>query len=518
MTATAQALGPVATGMVSPPPQALPEILRPLTPEPGGRDPRYGERFEAVQAEVARLAGTDFPRIVEGCRGILCREAKDLRVLGYLALGQLGAGGVTGFAEALEIAAALISRFAGELHPRREPARAAALGYLEGDRILALLERAPDAGEAAARGRLDAAVTALSRTAEQARELPPLALGRLREWLCRTTPSPASPPAAVVADPAAAVPAQPPGASRPAPSGSVTGDAALHSMLRQALGFLREQGRWGEHVSLARAYRWSALVAPFAEAGVTRVESPRASALAAIQAAMAGQRWADGLLAAERAFLEPGGQWCLAIQRLAAGCAVQLGDQAAVAAIEEGVRGLCRRLPMLSELAFQDGTPFLTAEDQAWLAPLMDAPAPASAASEQNPAPESSALAAAREQVTGEGLGAALGSLEQGAGGGRGFSRRRALQAQLCLEQGRPDVARSLLEGALESMRRGGHDLWDPELTARLLRLSLTATSRDPGLPVAERRRRLASLRDELARLDPVSALERAVGPDSTAR
>lgn len=518
MTATAQAAAPAAAGKVSPPPQALPEMLRPLTPEPTGRDPRYGERFEAVQAEVARLAGTDFPLIVEGCRGILCDEAKDLRVLGYLALGQLGAGGVSGFAEALEITAALISQFAGELHPRREAAQAAALGYLESERMIALLERAPDAGDPAARARLDEALTALSKAAEQAGDLPPLPLGRLRQWWHRTTPSPASPPAVPIADPGAVVPAQPPAASRPAPSGGITDDAAFHATMRQALGFLREQGRWGEHAGLARAYRWCALVAPSAEAGVTRVEPPRASALAAIHTAMAEQRWADALLAAERAFLEPGGQWCLGIQRLAAGCAAQLGDQAALAAIEGGVQALCRRLPMLSELAFRDGTPFVSAEDQAWLAPLMVAPAPAGAASEPEPAPEGGALAAAREQVAGEGLGAALQSLEQGAGAGRGMSRRCALQAQLCLEQRRPDVARPLLEGALDAMRRGGHDLWDPELTAQLLRLALTATGRDSGLPAAERRRRLAALRDQLTRLDPVSALGRDAGADPSGR
>lgn len=518
MTATAQALEPVTMGEASPSPQAVPGMLRPLVPEPTGRDPRYGERFEAAQAEVARLAGTDFPRIVEGCRGILCDEAKDLRVLGYLALGQLGAVGVAGFAEALEIAAALIVEFAGDLHPRRKPAQAAALGYMESDRILALLERAPDAGDAPARARLDQAITALSRATEQAADLPSLSLGRLREWLRRTTPRPGSSPAGPVADPGAAVSPQPPEASRSGPSGGIADDAAFHATMRQALKFLREQGRWGEHVSLARSYRWSALAAPAAEAGVTRVEPPRGSALAAIHAAMAEQRWADGLLAAERAFLEPGGQWCLGIQRLAAGCAAQLGEVAALAAIEQGVEGLCRRLPLLSELAFQDGTPFVAPEDQAWLAPLMDAPAPAAPAGKQEQAPEDGALAAAREQVAGNGLGAALRSLQQGAGGGRGFSRRCALQAQLCLEQGRPDVARPLLEGALESMRRGGHDLWDPELTARMLQLSLMATGRDPGLAAAERRRRSTVLHDELARLDPVSALERAAGPDSTAR
>lgn len=492
-------------------PSELPadDLLRALPGLATGEDPRYGERFASVQAEVARLAGTDFELIIEGCRAVLREEAKDLRVLGYLALARLGSQGLEGLTETLELAAGLVQRFGADLHPQRTNARASAVRFLESDRMLGLLERAPDAGAGEARGRLEAALDALESALAALPDLRTAGLPRLRQALRRLRPVQS-------ADGEVEPTRTAPGASAPGPvpdaAAAVNDEAACSAGLRQALAYLREQRRWPEHAALARAHRWAPLRLPPAQDGVIAVEPPREAALAAVRAAVAESRWEDGLAAAERAFLEPGGQLCLGLQRQGALCAERLGRADVRSLIEAAVRELDARLPGLFELAFRDGTPLSSAEDGAWLARLRRPDAAAGPDGGEVAPGDEERLAAAREVVAREGLAAGLRSLERAAVStvGRRLACCRLLQADLCLEQERPEVARGLLEGVLEAMRRGGHDLWDAELTLRLVRALTRATERDGSCNAKERRVRLARLREAALAIDPAAALPAA--------
>ncbi len=483
-----------------------------LDGQPSGEDPRHGDRFAQVQAEVSRLSGTDFEVIAEGSRTILGREAKDLRVAGYLCLAAAREG-VRGLAAALDLVAALVERFGDDLHPRRPAARDAALRFLAADRIAALVAGGADAGDHEARNELSEAI-------ERLRGIVPATLGidvslpGVSEWLRRRAPKPlpVSPEAAPAPRAGTPMPASP---TLSLHAGTPADDAELHAATRRLLAYLRESGRWAEHVALSRAYRWAALAAPPAEGGITRVSPPRAAALAAADAACAERRWDDGLAAAERAFLEPGGQFSFRIQRLAAHCAREAGRAALAARIESEVRLVCRALPGLDALRYSDGTAFAEGTDRAWLDRLMATPAVA----ESGVVPdEEDQLAEARHLLADSGLAPALKALEAKAqAGGRESIRVRLSQARLCLEAERADAARPVLEGILEELRRGGHDLWDRQLTVQALRLLPQATGRDTTQSRADRDRRQAHCRERLAQLDISAALADAGGAHATA-
>ncbi len=485
--------------------------LVPLAEGPAGEDPRHGDRFVQVQAEVSRLAGTDFEIMAEGCRAILREEAKDLRIAGYLALAATAREGIRGLAATLELSAALIERFGSDLHPRRPAARKSALLFLASDRITALIARAPDAGDSSAREELAAAIEVLRERVTETLGIGDFRLSDLSAWLRRhiaeaPSQSPIKrPDNAAIASPAAASLAL----EKPAD------DSELHAGTRRLLAYLRENERWAEHVALSRAYRWAALAAPPAQGGTTRVTPPRSAGLAALDAACAEQRWDDGLAGAERAFLESGGQFSFRIQRLGAHCARQ-GEHAALAErIESEVLLLCRRLPALDTLCYSDDTPFAEEVDRSWLDRLAATRDDSRSETAQSAEDQ---LAKAREALTDDGLATALRELEaKAADGGRDFAHARVLQARLCLEAERADIARPVLEGVLERLRREGHDLWDRKLTIQALQLLLQATNRDTGQSRNDRNRRQAQVREQLARLDISAALAHAGGANDTA-
>lgn len=476
----------------------------------GAEDPRYGERFARIQEEVNQLSGTDFDAIIDESLALLGEEAKDLRVAGFLCLALVARDGVAGLALGFELMDALINTFGSRLYPQRANARDAALRFPLSERVQKLLERASDAGDETARSRLGNAMDSLHQTAVNELSISDLGFRPIRRWLdqqqTRATPDARSPQQTDSQQPAK--PSSTPSAA-PAQAQPPSDDREHQNAARQLLNYLREQGRWPEHVALARAFRWATLQSPPSEDGRTRIEAPRATAIAAIERACAGERWLEGLEAAEKAFMESGGQFAFSIQRLAAECARGSGYSDIAERIESETRLLRQRLPQLETLAFNDGEPFATEADRDWLERLDNA-SPSAAATE----PETDGgdrLEQARQTLVEDGLHAAVTALDQDAP--RAFCRTQALvrlrQARLCLEAERPDTARLLLEGVQEELARAGHDQWDNDLTASVLRVLVRATESDSSQSRNERGHRLRELQRQLAYLDVTTALER---------
>lgn len=473
--------------------EAEPLLMAIATPLPAAEDPRHGERFARIKAEIDKLSGTDFQEVRRLALELLGEEAKDLRVLGYLALAELYHDGLPGLRRVAEAYLAVFEQHWNSCHPRREGARRAALEWLNGPRFLAFCERAAGGASAADAQALAATLAQLSARAEA---LAGCAVwGELRKQLqARRVEAPVAAP---VARAAAAAP------TPAAPRSSVCSDADLQQLTRELIAYLRQQGDYLRMLGYARAWRWSVLALPPAQAGRTRVPAPRAAALAEAESARARGAWEDMLLAAEAAFLEPGGQFCLCLQQQAHEAATGMGRRDLADAVAGELRLLLARLPGLTELCFDDGSPFADADCRVWVESLQPRPAePVLVGGSDEALGE--LLGEARTALQSRGLAAALGLLAAApAPSGQRRARMKLAQAQLCLEQGRPELALPVLEALAEQIECVALPDWDPgfalEVWQPLARALKAAKGRARSGAMAER---LKSLQDEICRAD----------------
>jgi type VI secretion system protein VasJ len=115
--------------------------LQPLAGEGGiGRDPGYEDLFFELKDESARLSGIDDALIIRSCEQLLKETGKDLRVGSYHAQARLRQDGPAGFADGLELVAALIDRFGEAILPTRAEAKKGALELLATARTIELLD------------------------------------------------------------------------------------------------------------------------------------------------------------------------------------------------------------------------------------------------------------------------------------------------------------------------------------------------------------------------------------------
>jgi type VI secretion system protein VasJ len=137
-----------------------------------GRDPGYEDAFFTLKDEATKLSGIDDALIVRSCEQLLKETGKDLRVAGYYAGARLRLDGPSGFADGLELAAALVEQFGESVLPARAEAKKGALEMLATTRMIELLasrgELAPADLERSLAA-LDALVTQTANWAEAAR-------------------------------------------------------------------------------------------------------------------------------------------------------------------------------------------------------------------------------------------------------------------------------------------------------------------------------------------------------------
>lgn len=81
-----------------------------IATHPTGDDPGYDDHFQQIREEVNKLSGADTTLISELAEKVLTTSAKDIRVATYYAWSRLHREGEAGFAEGLELLAALRPR------------------------------------------------------------------------------------------------------------------------------------------------------------------------------------------------------------------------------------------------------------------------------------------------------------------------------------------------------------------------------------------------------------------------
>jgi len=224
---------------------------------------------------------------------------------------------------------------------------------------------------------------------------------------------------------------------------------------------------------ILRCIRWCRVkTAPAHRDGVTRIEPPprrrRESLRLMMQAAIAppgvnpaidvNPAIETAIDSAEDAFQEPPFHFWLSLQHDLLRVMERAGDAFTPAreSIRRSLRTWIERVPPIVDLSFADGTPFADNDTRQWLRTL----APTCAPEEPKPtcddlldpdvssAPPPRLLSHARRVLHTDGLAEALDTLEaeNRTRGERGLLLLRLIKGRLCLEAGRPSLARAVLE------------------------------------------------------------------------
>jgi type VI secretion system protein VasJ len=494
--------------------------LQPLGGEGGvGRDPGYEDLFFALQDESARLSGIDDALIIRSCEQLLKETGKDLRVGSYHAQARLRQDGPAGFADGLELVAALIDRFGEAVLPARAEAKKAAFELLATARTIELLDSrgpfaSPDLERALAA--LDVLVTRTATWNEAARpNLQPL-VSRFEHGEEATGEGEAAPDAASSLMMASAS------------SSAITSTLHLLDQARSMAGWLRDQdGGYLPSVRLVRCIRWDTLdeVPPADSASRTRLAPPRGELRQQFKRLVLQKQWHELLERVEGAFMEDVNHLWLDLQYFQHVALDHVG--APYSAWRELLRAdfalFLERLPGIERLAFKDGTPFADDTTLEWIARhavVRDleageavAPLGVSADTDGDAAGDWPEIEAQARDLAGrDGLEAAFAWLD--ALPGMKTDRHRFLQrlvmARLADHTGRADTSLALLDELDTQARTLAVTRWEPalvfEVRQQLVRVLKAASHRkDADKPALARR--IAELQAELTVLDPARAL-----------
>ncbi|KXV01450.1 type VI secretion protein [Caballeronia megalochromosomata] len=493
--------------------------LAPLAGDAGvGRDPGYEDAFFELKDEAGKLSDIDDALIIRSCEQLTRDVGKDLRVAGYYAFARLREDGPAGFADGLELAAAMVDRFGEALHPARAEAKKGALEMLATMRNLDLL----DARGAFAAADLERAIAALDVIVGRTSAWTDAARPNLQTLVARFERNGEDVPSA---EPSATAPIA---ASAALPSsGPIASTRDLLDQARTMAAWLRDQENgYLPSARLVRSIRWDTLheVPPADASARTRLVPPRSEIRQQFKRLVLQKQWNELLERVEGAFMEGVNHLWFDLQYFQHVALDNVGEPYL------GWREILRadfalfleRLPGIERLAFNDGTPFAddtTLEWSARHAVVRDLEAgesvadlPVSADHEGAASDWTEIEAQARDLSAREGIEAAFAWLE--ALPGMKTERHRYLQrlvmARIAEHAGRADTALALLAELDATASKLPLTRWEPalifEVKQQLLRaLKATNTRKDADKPALSAR--IVELRSELTVLDPARAL-----------
>ncbi|MDN6874940.1 type VI secretion system protein TssA [Pseudomonas citronellolis] len=485
---------------------------------PAGEDPGYDDDFQCLREEIDKLSGADVERVAQLAEQLLKQRCKDLRVATYYLWARTQRDGEAGLADGLELLAALLERFAGQVLPSRPKSRRIALEWLASGKVLDSLSLFPEVVKAEAQ-RTVAALAWLEHSVAAWPEAERPGLGALYGALAaRLTQS---------GGVNALVPQNSAAHTEPTPHTAVPGLSAIKSgrdLLdtgKALAGYLRDQPQgWLAAHRLLTSLRWDTVhQSPPQEAnGNTRLAPPRTEYRAQLKRLYLQQSWSELLDQAERMYAEGVNHFWLDLQWFLCQSLGKLGVpyEGWADIIKRDLGMFLERLPGIEQLRWNDGTPFADESTREWIIQHVSGNRPTQWPSTAVAAPavaddilalEGEALA----QADSDGVEAALAWLaaRPDASSGRQRWLLRLLMARVAEQYGKSDLAIHLL-GELDSVaQQQGLSAWEPELgfevKARLLKLLRQKVQRN-DVDKTALGRRMEGLLAALVALDPVRA------------
>jgi type VI secretion system protein VasJ len=478
-----------------------------------GEDGSYDPDFEAARMEADKSTENNYALMEEASKRFLLKKSKDMRALGYLCLSTGMNSGLDDFAEAIQAYCKLTMERWEDIHPKRPTARANALKWLNGERNVALLGGIQGRGDYEKLLAAANLLSELSAFCDQKFPDGPPSFGNFAKVVKDLTDKNKPKPVEEVKEtPKAAAP------SGPAAIASV--DDSFNAIQKGAY-FLLEDSRTNPFpYRLIRMLRWEPMrVAPPQTGGRTLIAAPYPATMDAYRNMFSESNWPDLAKNGEEAFSADGMQFWFDLQRYIAKALLGLGGEYAdcAKAIRLELALLLSRIPALTGLAFEDGTPFADPMTQDWIqTEVLSAlggggggPAPIKKKGDVGEEQKQAAM------LLGEGkLEPALQVLRTGLANDSSEKNtfdRKLIMAELLFKGNKPHVARSLLEDLKVSIERYSLVRWDPELCISVYSLSqkvyltLMAAAED-GLKQSLYEKAL-EMHTQISKLDPVLAI-----------
>lgn len=493
--------------------------LAPVTGhQPVGEDPGYDDDFQRIREEVNKLSGIDTGLICQLAEKLLTSTCKDLRVITFYVWARLHQDGESGFAEGIELLAAMLERFGSQLHPQRDRSRKTALEWLGSHRVTDSLSLYPEADmsvmQRIAAGMLLAEEIFLTFSEEARPDLGALYLaldnrlvqsGGANSMVPQTSREESAPTAS---SPAAPV------------MNAVTSGRDLLDQAKVLAKYLRDQpGGWLAGHHLLKSVRWDTLTAlPQLDAsGRTRLVPPKPDHKAHLKRLYLQKSWSELLEHTDTLLAQGVNHLWLDVQWYACQALVKLDNDSVRADILcRDLKGLLARLPGLEALAFSDGTPFADEVTLNWINDSVlddlrgwkDEPVTSTAAGGDDVLTlEPEVLAKADS----EGIEAALNWLQVQPGytSSREQWLMRLLMARVSEQYGKNEMALHLLGELDRSAGKLTLEQWTPELMFEVKARRLKLLRSKAGRSEADKTRlqpEMDALLSGLISLDPARA------------
>lgn len=341
----------------------LDDLILPIEDEGAGGDPRYGDDFNRVKQEIDRLSNTDYLEVIKRCQKILKRESKDLRVAGYLLLAKVYTEGLSGLLEGVQLYYELVHRYGVECHPQREIARQQAIAWLNGGKLVAFVNKIEfsSAQERLEVFGLKALIDSLNNEITSLYGDDATTWTSLNPWIHKNLPVETTVQKREIKQTADSTPDINQGLK------SITSELIISRAAEELLSYLSQQKEWIRHIALSRALRWSGMVLPVNENGITKITPPRSQVVTELQSPFDAQQIDGKLQDLEAYFMESGCQFYFDLQKRQADIAAALGNQDVAIFIESSLRHLLNRVPQLLSLSYSDGTPFASEQTRRWI-------------------------------------------------------------------------------------------------------------------------------------------------------
>lgn len=434
---------------------------------PCGEDVGQHEVFLQLKDNLSRLSGLDCLALEQDCH-LLLQQGKDLRPAVYLVYAWMRQHGWDGLKRGLEFLEMLTLHYGTSLHPQRQAARHAILGWLGSSKVLDWLET------------MDAPSPSLRQSVQQ--QLEKLteqwsghgialndAWARLRSMLATADSD---------SQLDAATPAAARQSSHQAGENVIESSQMLLEQLRAMCSYLRQQPQGAfAAFRLARVVRWDSIAQPPPHDGQqrTRLPAPRPELRQTLTRLLLQKQWHALLEKADSAFLEAANHFWLDLQYLAWQALGQLGEshQHWRDIALSDIALMRHRLCGIEQLCFADGSPFADDNTLEWLASqavVYDL----SGSDKELASPLISVTSTdltdigqqARLLAEQQGLEAALGWLQALPRplGLRQQAQQLLLTAQLAESSGRADIALGIVSGLEQELCSQEICRWDPEL------------------------------------------------------
>ena len=502
---------------------------------PAGADAKYEPEYEALTAEIGKLSSVSrsspisWQAVADNGAVILAQKSKDISVAAYMAVALIHTDGAQGFLDGVKLLRGLCENFWDDAFPPKAKLRRRLNAYeWWHERALEQLRKegqppvsaALSAEMTEAVGELDSLIGGLMDDAQPLRDIkeairaiPLLPEEKPKEPEPQAAPAPEPPheePAPQPQVQAAPEPPRPAPSPSPAPQAAQTGDtaAALSAFVEAARGYafaLRTEDpanylAW----QLPRVALWGKITAlpPDDGTGQTMVPPPDMERVEAAERLLAGKNWLKAATAADDLFQSY--PLCIDLQRIADEALANLGPSfaAARARLRAETAAFVGRLPGLTALSYDGGTPFVSPATRAWLDELAHDGQSGGSAGGGRADRIDEVIAEARKTLAAGDAAGALRKLEEAHGASAaGNVRLCAEELHMLCSQREAKTAAALARALAREIEQSGLAKLEPDIAVE----AMTAACR--ALDLAGDAEGAEALREKTAAIKPSAVL-----------